>query len=658
MLRGRLTTRVSQALTVGVALAGWACWRDDPIQGPRVDVPSRASFTTVTPIGNAPLSIPGNNLNGAVQAVSSTGITVPAGTYYRVRVVGTVTASRNGLYGSCFPTHVTPWVGTWGPAGTPAYELIVQLQWRYASGGSPSPLAYASTSSSAIRSDIKYADQDVVILAGRTGIAGAGSHPTCAPSPGVGAYDLSSNQTVYVEKVTDVAHLVASPSYIKTPTQVTFTASRDDSLTLQVQSWHWQPNGGSAITPCWWLNPCQMTVSSSGTMTVYTNVGPATAQVTLYSNFDLDADKSTVAPGDTVAFTPKYDGVAGPAACWQWVPDTGSPDAKICNDASVPRKMAMTTSGTMWAFTAETGGESDSKHVSVVVPTLTLTASPSSGVAPASVTFTPSWSDGHPITAVTQWVWVADILPGASSVSCGTSTPCATTLAETGTMTVWVIRNGQPHSAQAHVNVRKCPTTGDPKLDSPDVRGGFMEMMRLSNPDAPPGSGINPADWVNTGNKKEKGVWIYQRADGSYYTQPATGTATECSFNPNPPPSPHQPGDSYVGLAHTHPTSTGELLYGACNAVDANGKSTPVKRYPGDAGQQGKGGDEAVTGGGSFADWALASDPTYTAYGVDIYVMTKDGEVWKLPSGWTWNQRKNNLNNRRKEWSTSTCTWP
>jgi hypothetical protein len=104
----------------------------------------------------------------------------------------------------------------------------------------------------------------------------------------IGYYALSASQTVTVEKITDLVHLVANPVVVRPNRQVTFTASRDDGGTLAIDHWWWQPDAGQSgnpTQPCWSLNPCQTNVAGSGTMYVYTNVGNASVHVTVYTNF-------------------------------------------------------------------------------------------------------------------------------------------------------------------------------------------------------------------------------------------------------------------------------------------------------------------------------------------------------------------------------------
>jgi hypothetical protein len=90
------------------------------------------------------------------------------------------------------------------------------------------------------------------------------------------------------------------------------------------------------------------------------------AHVTVYSSFDLDADRTIILPGDTVTFTPKLDGIATLAQRWTWVSDTDSTEATDCTADSTCKRL-ITTSGTMWAYLSATPGVggSASKHVTL-----------------------------------------------------------------------------------------------------------------------------------------------------------------------------------------------------------------------------------------------------------------------------------------------------
>lgn len=211
---------------------------------------------------------------------------------------------------------------------------------------------------------------------------------------------------------------------------------------------------------------------------------------------------------------------------------------------------------------------------------------------------------------------------------------------------------GNVISKSEHIAVLKCPT-GDPVLDNLAVRRSLVDLMKASNPDSAPGAGINPADWINTGWKKERALWVIRRADGSYYTQPAPGQATECSIRPDFQSYSLADGDELRAFVHTHPAKPGEKTFGNCSEMLPDGTILPVARFPGDSHVQGYAQSEWITGGGSFGDWSIASGSQ-----IDLYVMAKGGEIWRLPAGNGWKDRFNDKAGRRKYWKKGSCTWP
>lgn len=393
-----------------VVVAFAACSKDQPTAPVTpTHVPSgSATHSTYTTLGTYSIPIPPNNTLGGAQPVANTGIFVPAGTYYRVRVNGTVTVSANPEY---VQAYGTPWnkMGTYGPFGTIDGELIVQLKARNTDGSGTGPIGFlnpqynSASGPDSARSDVVYASKAIEVQAGRTGIGGVKSDNCCFWS--IGMFALVASQNVTVEQVTDVAHVVANPVAVHPNQQVTFTASRDDGGNLIVYNWHWQPDAGqpgNATNLCGGGNPCLMNVPGSGTMLVYTNVGNPTAHVTVYTNFALSADKTNIVRGDTVTFTPLTDGVPLKAARWRWVADS-TPDSPSCASANPACKTPINASGTMWAYTATSGG--DSAHVHITArDKYELRAAPSLIAAGAVVTFRP-YLNGQP-TPAARWRWV------------------------------------------------------------------------------------------------------------------------------------------------------------------------------------------------------------------------------------------------------------
>jgi hypothetical protein len=173
--------------------------------------------------------------------------------------------------------------------------------------------------------------------------------------------------------------------------------------------------------------------------------------------------------------------------------------------------------------------------------------------------------------------------------------------------------------------VDPCPPTGDPRLDSKDIRTAMRDALLKSRPDSTPG----------TGKKKERGGIIWQRTDGTFFAalvDPPNSVLTECSFTILVVPQPPEPGATGVAGYHTHPSATNEDVY-QCQAPsgqppyaqtlnDGNIVPTAVPN---------------TNGGGSPSDWLTANNQ-----GFDAFVINKDGFVWKLPNTTPQSQWPNN----------------
>jgi hypothetical protein len=354
---------------------------------------------------------------------------------------------------------------------------------------------------------------------------------------------------------------VANPAAIHPNQQVIFTASRDDGGPLNISTWYWQPDPGkpgSAGTACGWAaNPsCQKQVAGSGTMTVYADVGYATAHVIVYTNFTLDVDQSTVNFGNIATFTPKYDGVPGPAARWRFDPsDTTTHDTQACESGVSQCQKVMLTTGRMWAFTSLTPGQgdSDSKVVTVKEPKLYLRALTRSGAKGRTVTFEPNWSDDTTVTAAT-WAWAPDTLPASTAACSGSPASCQAVIQQNGTMTATVSRQGITRSASAHVTIIPCPTK-DTIADNMEVRDMLQDLFTSNHLGQPPE------------NRREQIATIfYNPRTGEYRTQAdynhPNGTGYWCSTQPtwaplrleNDPDSLFQ----QIALGHNHPVDPGK----------------------------------------------------------------------------------------------------
>ncbi|HKO10938.1 MAG TPA: hypothetical protein VJV22_03150 [Acidobacteriaceae bacterium] len=372
--------RLTGLLTLPLIAA--SCSGDRPV-APTTPVPTpagRPERSVVTPLGNFQLTIPATNTDGGSLPWTSTGITIPAGSYYRIRINGSVTVSPNPAHQEAYPGGTYPDVGTYGPGGTGkgAWELRVGVRLHNTTGGGitdvPFTMQSGTSAPDSARSDIRYAGTEAVVEAGRAGISGSTNDNCC--NGNIGFYTLASTQVVSVELVTDAVHVTADPSAVKAGQRVTFTARDDNGALVGVNSWSYEQDPGvTAREPagCWWNNPCVATLYGSLTWTAHTNIGTGSAHVTVYSDFRLDADKAEAYAGDTVTFTPKLDDKPAVALRWKWVPsDTSAHDGTICAADSTCKKV-MVGSGTMWAYLSSAGGQGDSAAVTVTVIRVCIT---------------------------------------------------------------------------------------------------------------------------------------------------------------------------------------------------------------------------------------------------------------------------------------------
>lgn len=417
---------------------------------------------------------------------------------------------------------------------------------------------------------------------------------------------------------------------------------------------------------------------------LYSGSGGSVSITPLSGGLRLSVDSSKVSIGSTVRFTISTDTVETYPLPLQvdsvnWVPaaeaDSGeSTEAKkytACVFSGNSCTKTILGTGNLEVIAHVNGYRKvKTQRVSVREGALTLTAVPASVTTGGNVSFTARWSDG---TSVSPWKW--NWLPdsGASTVQACPSNvaSCTKPVNQSGKMVITAVRNGVFRTARAHVNVVPC-LTGDNALDDPDVRRDFAAMMRLSNPDSAPGSGISSTNWLNTGWRKERALWIVRRADGNYETVTARlMSATECSFQPDWTQydeirSTLAPGDSIVALAHTHPGKPGDSVFGQCSYVDQVTQDTiHAQRFPGDTAVgygPARAGADSTNGGGSDYDWAIAHLGQ-----VDVYTMNRttdlddpsaEGQVWKLPkSTFAGDYPKfDDIAGRRKHWKNS-CGW-
>ena len=409
-----------------------------------------------------------------------------------------------------------------------------------------------------------------------------------------------------------------------------------------------------------------------------TYAGPPTTFTFTRLNADLTltADSTTVAPGSTVTFSygaspTQVEGQTMPVVVdsVRWTPDTSGAgaektesgfqgNASACNSSTKTCTRQIVGSGT-FTLIAWVNGKAISKSVHIQTPSLSLTAVVKSGVTARTVTFTPQWSDGATVAAAgTSWTWAADTLTGQTVPCTVGHSPCTTVVWETGTMTVTVTRNGVHRTARARATAVDCPVS-DSILNDPAIRKALMKLIQDSGPDLAPGDGIANGDSV--GNKREHAGWIFKTADGDYYfvedsAIQSNAGANEC-YAKETDPNPHKrnPTDVVALHVHTHPTHKGKKVYGCPPQDDGTGVKTPTQRGPWDSGRPFvTKRPEIETGGGSlWGDWIRVVQTNR-----DEFVVTADGEVWRLPSALMFSEQSSN----RLSWkysgnSDAACNW-
>lgn len=168
---------------------------------------------------------------------------------------------------------------------------------------------------------------------------------------------------------------------------------------------------------------------------------------------------------------------------------------------------------------------------------------------------------------------------------------------------------------EVHFQLPPCPPSGDSILDDPTVRDSLRAGLAASNPDSTPGSG-----W-----RHEVGGVVWRHIDGTFLLQRIQDPqATECVYHSQAAPPPN-PGDIAVAIWHTHPSLTGEQVYGCPGRSQAPGDGRPTARAA-----------PTSNGGGSDADWNATND------GFPDYVYAKERLLFRLDPGTPAAERSSN----------------
>ena len=446
-------------------------------------------------------------------------------------------------------------------------------------------------------------------------------------------------------------------------------------LTSGLRRWPWY-NGYTYYWCDTYTNPPCYTFSGSYLISVS---APA-------ATFTAVSDSSTYGSGSTaeIFMTRSPLTVAGlstplqvDSALWQAAADSLGGDAadtvplNACSNyrwvsTDYACDHAVKGSGTM-TIIGHANGYRVTRQVGIAVrdPALTLSADPSATAPGDTVWFTPRWSDGAPVV-VSSWKWLPDTLPNLISQDGGDCTAaevvCKKPIRQTGWMYVTATRNGKQRTAHARVTML-CkaafpdPTVNDPVLDNGAIRKAFMNLLNKSGPNLDPGDGI--ADGDSVGNKREHGGYLFRRTDGSiYFVEDTTAFATECTIHLGTGDQYKQnPSDSLIAIVHTHPTKSGDDVYGcppqaAGGAGSSNQQLLSRGKWDNSRITPQKRSDRSTGGGSLWGDWITVYATT------DGYVVNADGEVWKLPKYLLFSEQSgNNLVTKYTGNSNSACNW-
>lgn len=478
--------RILTFASLGAAIAGItivAC-RDDSVTSPsRTAVSPQPPQRQIVSLGNTTIGVQSTNTSNAgplpfgdvssgATGIHSTGIQIPAGAYFRIRVSGHITVGKNDavLNQVCPPppTHVYPAVGSYGPLGTGniGQELQVIVQ-TVDSAGHVSGLSFpgqgGTNGPDSVATPLQFTAIPLTISVGHAGLGSVCSNN----GQSAGYYTMSGTQTVVVEQVTPLLKLAADPPMVRKGHRVTFTASSPEGYSVTLNGWPWvwhvDPNQTGHNPSCPSVNPCTDSTSAAGSMAFDGFVAgfhqTGSVHVSVYSVFNVDVDNQAVHYGDTATWTAKYDAVPGPAARWVWKPKdttTSLPadSSSACAGGTSVCKKKMLRSGTMWAFTSTTPGVGDSDSKFVAVTNMPITVSCGSDSVTRGQTATCS-ATGPTALTVTKWLFIAgaDTIVGPTSGGSWQG-PVVTS----GTVTTFGDFDGDPgRSGSGSLNVRARP---------------------------------------------------------------------------------------------------------------------------------------------------------------------------------------------------------
>jgi hypothetical protein len=182
--------------------------------------------------------------------------------------------------------------------------------------------------------------------------------------------------------------------------------------------------------------------------------------------------KSTPFVPDSTHWIPDVDSLGGDAA---ELP-THAANTGACQPVGTGCRRKIIGSGT-FIMNAFVNGKRITKTGHISAPDLILTASPNNVVFGDTVKFTPTWTDGTPITGGVLWTWMPNTSPGTTP-ACGSVVICRVPVRETGTMKITITRNGVVRTAVAKVDTRyRFSLTANPTSVAEGKLVTFTPMM-------------------------------------------------------------------------------------------------------------------------------------------------------------------------------------
>lgn len=344
-------------------------------------------------------------------------------------------------------------------------------------------------------------------------------------------------------------------------------------------------------------------------------------------------DKNPAVPGDTVSFTVTVPWAASDTVTggWQWIPDSaGAPNAAVVRGCGASSTCSYVIYG---KGHAQVNGiiaqgmslSATSPVIAIAVPTLKVTAAPTSVTPNGSVTFTASVTPTSASWSISSWTWTPDSGSGGISPNNCTAAEktCTRTLSLSGWMKATAVIGTYTRTDSTHVSVVPCLTHVD-GMDDSRIRAAVKNYVASS-----------------VANQLESQFFVYydSSTNGYGFVDLPSDSASVCLASWHPPAPSGYPGRRPVAFFHVHPDHVGDIYY--CPSDH---------RY------------EKAGGGFSKKDYStyvtLQALPDYQTAGwthFDFWVADEDF-IYRLTPGAKLGS-ETRLNSTEFEWSGGTCKW-